>query len=48
VRYEIRREMAPYLGVSWQRRVGDTARFARRKGEGASSTSLVLGMRLWF
>jgi len=48
LRYEIRREIAPYLGVSWQRAVGDTARFARRAGERASSTSLVLGMRLWF
>lgn len=48
LRYEIRREIAPYLGVSWQRKVGDTATFARRKGERASSTSLVLGIRLWF
>jgi copper resistance protein B len=48
LRYEIRREFAPYLGVSWQRKVGDTARFARRDGERASSTSLVLGMRVWF
>lgn len=48
LRYEIRREFAPYLGVSWQRKVGDTARFARREGERVSSTSLVLGIRTWF
>jgi copper resistance protein B len=48
LRYEIRRELAPYLGVSWQRKVANTARFARRDGERASSTSLVLGMRFWF
>jgi copper resistance protein B len=48
LRYEIRRELAPYLGVSWQRKVGDTATFARRAGERGSSTSLVLGVRAWF
>jgi copper resistance protein B len=48
LRYEIRRELAPYLGVSWQRKVGHTATFARREGERASSTSFVLGLRAWF
>jgi copper resistance protein B len=48
LRYEIRREFAPYLGVSWLRKVGDTATFARREGERVSSTSFVLGMRVWF
>ena len=48
LRYEIRREFAPYLGVSWQRKVGDTADFARREGDRVSSTSFVLGIRTWF
>jgi copper resistance protein B len=48
LRYEIRREIAPYLGVSWQHKVGDTAKFARREGERVTSTSFVLGMRVWF
>lgn len=48
LRYEIRREFGPYLGVSWQRKIGDTAKFARREGERVSSTSFVLGMRIWF
>jgi copper resistance protein B len=48
LRYEIRREFAPYLGVSWLRKVGDTADFARREGERVSSTSFVLGIRTWF
>ena len=48
LRYEIRREFAPYVGVSWLRKVGDTADFARRQGERVSSTSLVLGVRTWF
>ena len=48
LRYEIRREFAPYVGVSWDRKVGDTARFARSAGDNPESTSLVLGVRTWF
>ena len=48
LRYEIRREFAPYVGISWLRKIGDTAKFARREGDRVSSTSLVLGMRIWF
>jgi copper resistance protein B len=48
LRYEIRREFAPYIGVSWDRRLGDTARFVRADGESASSRSLVAGVRVWF
>lgn len=48
LRYEVKREFAPYVGVSYERKVGDTARFARADGEKAGSTSLVLGIRTWF
>ena len=48
LRYEIRREFAPYIGVSWEGMVGDAARFARAAGDKARSTSLVLGIRTWF
>ncbi|PKP68083.1 MAG: copper resistance protein B [Alphaproteobacteria bacterium HGW-Alphaproteobacteria-5] len=48
LRYEIKRELAPYIGVSWTRSVGRTADFARGNGEDVSSTSLVAGVRLWF
>ncbi len=48
LRYEIKREFAPYIGVSFDRKVGDTARFARADGDRASATSLVLGVRTWF
>ena len=48
LRYEIRREFAPYVGISYDRRFGDTARFARAEGEGAGSTSFVVGIRTWF
>ena len=48
LRYEIVREFAPYVGVEWARKVGDTARFARADGEDADSVSLVVGVKAWF
>jgi copper resistance protein B len=48
LRYEFAREFAPYVGVSWDRKAGDTARLARAEGEGASETSFVAGVRFWF
>lgn len=48
LRYELRRELAPYLGVSWHRRVGETADLARAAGEDASSASVVVGLRVWY
>lgn len=48
LRYEIRREFAPYIGVSWDRRFGDTARYARAEGDKATSKSIVAGVRMWF
>lgn len=47
LRYEIRREIAPYLGVSWHRRFGTAADFARAAGEEASEVLVVFGLRLW-
>ncbi|WP_294297441.1 copper resistance protein B [uncultured Sphingomonas sp.] len=48
LRYEIVREFAPYVGVSWERRFGDTARFARADGERTGGVGLVAGIRAWF
>ena len=48
LRYEIRREFAPYLGVQWLRRLGETADNSRRDGERAADTMLVFGARIWF
>lgn len=48
LRYEIAREFAPYVGVNWERKLGDTADYARAAGERASATSLVMGVRFWF
>ncbi|WP_076070369.1 copper resistance protein B [Sphingomonas montana] len=48
LRYEVRREFAPYVGVAWERRFGRTARLARAAGEGRGGAALVLGVRAWF
>lgn len=48
LRYELAREFAPYVGVSWDRKLGGTARFARADGERASQVGLTLGVRTWF
>lgn len=48
LRYEIRREFAPYLGVSWTWLAGRTADYARADGHDPSEGSLVAGVRVWF
>ena len=48
LRYEITRQFAPYVGVSWERAFGDTADYRRAAGEGRSDASLVAGVRVWF
>jgi len=48
LRYEIRRQFAPYIGVNWSRLFGNTADFARTTGRDTSETQLVIGFRAWF
>jgi copper resistance protein B len=48
LRYEFRREVAPYVGLVRERRVGSTADFARADGLDPEDTSLVAGIRLRF
>jgi len=48
LRYEIRREFAPYIGVTYDRKFGKTADYARAAGEDVEDTRLVLGVRAWF
>jgi copper resistance protein B len=48
LRYQIRREFAPYIGLSYDRKVGDTARYARADGQHSGSTGFVVGIRTWF
>lgn len=48
LRYEIVRELAPYLGFSWHRRIGETADLAREAGMAVSDGSVVMGIRAWW
>ena len=48
LRYEIRREFAPYIGVEWHDLQGETADLARLRGEAASDRVLAVGLRSWF
>ena len=48
LRYDIRREFAPYVGVQYRRAFGDTRRFLKDEGENAGNWSLLTGVRLWF
>jgi len=48
LRYEIRREFAPYIGVNWTRLFGNTADFANIAGRDTSEAQLVIGLRAWF
>ncbi len=48
LRYEIRREFAPYIGVVWQRVFGGTAGFRRAENKSVFDRQIVAGVRVWF
>lgn len=48
LRYEIDPRFAPYLGFSWERSLGRTARIERDAGDDPETKSLVLGLRSEF
>ena len=48
LRYEIRRQFAPYIGFNWSRMFGNTADFAEVDGRDTSETQLVIVFRAWF
>lgn len=48
LRYELVPEFAPYVGVDYERGVGDTADFARAAGERVGGWAFVAGIRAWF
>ena len=47
LRYEIRREFAPYVGVAWLHSLGKTAELVRSAGEDPSLLQIVAGIRFW-
>jgi copper resistance protein B len=48
LRYEFRREVAPYVGLVRERKLGATADRARAEGDDPDDTRLVAGVRLRF
>jgi copper resistance protein B len=48
LRYEIRREFAPYIGLNWTKLYGDTADFARAEEVDTDDIQFVFGVRAWF
>jgi len=48
LRYELDRKFAPYIGVVYQGKFGQTANFARQAGESTSDVRFVFGIRTWF
>lgn len=47
-RYEIKRELAPYAGVVWHRKLFGTGDFARARDNDPGGWHLVGGLRFWF
>ena len=48
LRYEITRKFAPYVGVAFEPRFGETAALARAARLPVKGTRLALGVRAWF
>jgi copper resistance protein B len=48
LRYEFTRQFAPYVGVEWAGRFGETADLARAAGERTRDKRVVAGVHFWF
>lgn len=48
LRYEIRRSIAPYVGIAWEHLAGGTADLARDEGRRITDRRWVAGIRLWW
>lgn len=48
LRYEVRRELAPYVGITWKESFGATHRLTTQGGGDPSHLVVVAGLRAWF
>ena len=48
LRYEITREVAPYIGVAFEQFTGNTAGFVAASGEPTSLVRALVGLKVWF
>jgi copper resistance protein B len=46
--YAVRPTLSPYVGLVWERAVGETADLARAHGEAVEDSRFVVGLRGWF
>ncbi|MBH0044052.1 MULTISPECIES: copper resistance protein B [unclassified Pseudoalteromonas] len=48
VRYEFTRQFAPYIGIEWSNKFGNTADYATSSGQSSNNTAFVAGIKFWF
>jgi copper resistance protein B len=48
LRYEIEKEFAPFIGVSFEQFTGNTAGFATADGDRTSKLRVLAGLKAWF
>lgn len=48
LRYEIKREFAPYVGIEWASTFGSAADIIQSQGKQAEETRFVVGVHFWF
>src|SRR5690606_1585096 len=48
LRYEFHRQLAPYIGVTWERAYGGTADYRREQFRNIEDSRVVAGVRIWF
>lgn len=48
LRYEIEREFAPYVGIEYEAKLGQTADIARAAGDDPDGVKFLIGLRAWF
>ncbi len=48
LRYEFKREIAPYVGVTWTNLYGETSELRKSAGGESSNWKAIGGLRIWF
>ncbi len=48
LRYEITRKFAPYIGIHYEGKFGQTATLVKQQGDSPNSVGFVFGVRSWF
>jgi copper resistance protein B len=48
LRYEVSRKFAPYIGLAYNGKYGNTASYSPKTGESTDGPQLVFGLRIWY